>query len=100
MWSSARATPPPNASAASTRSANRCIVGLPNLVMPAIIGPLPIRAIVTTLRRMSQANPAACRFGLAGRRAIVTGHRGGIGGAVAALFAAEGAEVIGLDLPD
>jgi NAD(P)-dependent dehydrogenase (short-subunit alcohol dehydrogenase family) len=40
------------------------------------------------------------RFGLAGRRAIVTGHRGGIGGAVAALFAAEGAEVIGLDLPD
>jgi len=40
------------------------------------------------------------RYGLAGRRAIVTGHRGGIGGAVAALFAAEGAEVIGLDLPD
>ncbi len=40
------------------------------------------------------------RFGLAGRRAVVTGHRGGIGGAVAALFAAEGAEVIGLDLPD
>lgn len=39
-------------------------------------------------------------FGLAGRRAMVTGHRGGIGGAVAALFAAEGAEVIGLDLPD
>lgn len=39
-------------------------------------------------------------FGLAGRRAIVTGHRGGIGGAVAELFAAEGAEVIGLDLPD
>lgn len=42
----------------------------------------------------------SCCFGLAGRRAIVTGHRGGIGGAVAALFAAEGAEVIGLDLPD
>lgn len=40
------------------------------------------------------------RFGLAGRRALVTGHRGGIGGAVAALFAAEGAEVIGLDLPE
>jgi len=39
-------------------------------------------------------------FGLAGRRTMVTGHRGGIGGAVAALFAAEGAEVIGLDLPD
>ena len=39
-------------------------------------------------------------FGLAGRRAIVTGHRGGIGAAVAALFAADGAEVIGLDLPD
>jgi NAD(P)-dependent dehydrogenase (short-subunit alcohol dehydrogenase family) len=42
----------------------------------------------------------SCHFGLAGRRAIVSGHRGGIGGAVAALFAAEGAEVIGLDLPD
>ncbi len=39
-------------------------------------------------------------FGLEGRRAVVTGHRGGIGGAVAALFEAEGAEVIGLDLPD
>jgi NAD(P)-dependent dehydrogenase (short-subunit alcohol dehydrogenase family) len=39
-------------------------------------------------------------FGLAGRRAVVTGHRGGIGGAVASLFAAEGCEVIGLDLPD
>jgi NAD(P)-dependent dehydrogenase (short-subunit alcohol dehydrogenase family) len=39
-------------------------------------------------------------FGLRGRRAVVTGHRGGIGGAVAALFEAEGAEVIGLDLPD
>lgn len=38
-------------------------------------------------------------FGLSGRRAIVTGHRGGIGAAVAALFAADGAEVIGLDLP-
>ena len=49
---------------------------------------------------MSAAPPAPCRFGLAGRRAIVTGHRGGIGAAVAALFAAEGAEVIGLDLPD
>lgn len=39
-------------------------------------------------------------FGLTGRRALVTGHRGGIGGAVAALFEAEGAEVIGLDLPE
>ena len=43
---------------------------------------------------------APISFGLAGRRAIVTGHRGGIGGAVAALFAADGAEVIGLDLPE
>ncbi len=53
----------------------------------------------------SAAHPAfglsgTISFGLAGRRAIVTGHRGGIGGAVAALFAADGAEVIGLDLPD
>jgi NAD(P)-dependent dehydrogenase (short-subunit alcohol dehydrogenase family) len=39
-------------------------------------------------------------FGLAGRRAMISGHRGGIGRAVAALFAADGAEVIGLDLPD
>lgn len=39
-------------------------------------------------------------FGLAGRRAIVTGHRGGIGAAVAALFAADGVEVLGLDLPE
>ncbi len=44
--------------------------------------------------------PGDVRFGLAGRRAVVTGHRGGIGGAVATLFEAEGAEVIGLDLPD
>ncbi len=39
-------------------------------------------------------------FGLAGRRAMISGHRGGIGSAVAKLFAADGAEVIGLDLPD
>ncbi|HVZ07380.1 SDR family NAD(P)-dependent oxidoreductase [Rhodopila sp.] len=39
-------------------------------------------------------------FGLAGRRAIVTGHRGGIGGAIASVLAEDGAEVIGLDLPD
>jgi NAD(P)-dependent dehydrogenase (short-subunit alcohol dehydrogenase family) len=40
------------------------------------------------------------RFGLAGRRAIVTGHRGGIGAAIAAVLERDGAEVIGLDLPD
>ena len=39
-------------------------------------------------------------FGLAGRRAIVTGHRGGIGGAIARVLAADGVEVTGLDLPD
>jgi NAD(P)-dependent dehydrogenase (short-subunit alcohol dehydrogenase family) len=39
-------------------------------------------------------------FGLAGRRAIVTGHRGGIGGAIFDTLARDGAEVIGLDLPD
>src|SRR3954462_2085469 len=39
-------------------------------------------------------------FGLAGRRAIVTGHRGGIGSAIAAVLARDGVEVIGLDLPD
>ncbi len=39
-------------------------------------------------------------FGLAGRRAIVTGHRGGIGAAIAEVRTQDGAEVIGLDLPD
>lgn len=40
------------------------------------------------------------RFGLAGRKAIVTGYRGGIGAAIAAVLAEDGVEVIGLDLPD
>ncbi len=40
------------------------------------------------------------KFGLAGRRAIVTGHRGGIGSAIADVLTRDGAEVIGLDLPD
>ena len=39
-------------------------------------------------------------YGLAGRRAIVTGHRGGIGGAVFDTLTQDGVEVIGLDLPD
>jgi NAD(P)-dependent dehydrogenase (short-subunit alcohol dehydrogenase family) len=39
-------------------------------------------------------------FGLQGRRAIVTGHLGGIGGAIADVLQRDGAEVIGLDLPD
>lgn len=39
-------------------------------------------------------------YGLAGRRAIVTGHRGGIGGAIFDVLARDGAEVIGIDLPD
>jgi NAD(P)-dependent dehydrogenase (short-subunit alcohol dehydrogenase family) len=39
-------------------------------------------------------------FGLSGRRAIVTGHRGGIGAAIARVLTQDGAEVIGLDLPD
>jgi NAD(P)-dependent dehydrogenase (short-subunit alcohol dehydrogenase family) len=39
-------------------------------------------------------------FGLAGRRAIVTGHRGGIGAAIIDVLSRDGAEVIGLDLPD
>ena len=39
-------------------------------------------------------------FGLAGRRAIVTGHKGGIGGAIALVLEADGVEVIGLDLPE
>ncbi len=39
-------------------------------------------------------------FGLAGRRAIVTGHKGGIGAAIARILEQDGAEVIGLDLPE
>jgi NAD(P)-dependent dehydrogenase (short-subunit alcohol dehydrogenase family) len=39
-------------------------------------------------------------YGLAGRRAIVTGHRGGIGGAIHDTLARDGVEVIGVDLPD
>jgi NAD(P)-dependent dehydrogenase (short-subunit alcohol dehydrogenase family) len=46
------------------------------------------------------ANAPATRFGLGGRRAIVTGHRSGIGAAIAATLGADGAEVIGLDLPE
>ena len=37
-------------------------------------------------------------FGLAGRRAIVTGHRGGIGSAIFDTLARDDVEVIGLDL--
>ena len=47
---------------------------------------------------MEQAR--AVSYGLAGRRAIVSGHRGGIGAAIAATLTADGAEVIGLDLPE
>lgn len=42
----------------------------------------------------------AYRFGLTGRRIVVTGHRSGIGAAIAARLAEEGAVVIGLDLPE
>ncbi|MBP7065446.1 MAG: SDR family oxidoreductase [Ferrovibrio sp.] len=37
---------------------------------------------------------------LSGRRALVTGHKGGIGQAIAATLAACGAEVFGFDLPE
>lgn len=37
---------------------------------------------------------------LAGKRAIVTGAAGGIGGAIAAAFVREGARVVAMDLPD
>ena len=43
---------------------------------------------------------AELSYGLAGRRAIVTGHRGGIGGAIHDVLSGDGVEVIGLDLPD
>jgi NAD(P)-dependent dehydrogenase (short-subunit alcohol dehydrogenase family) len=38
--------------------------------------------------------------GLAGKRAIVTGHKGGIGRAIRAVLEASGARVEGLDLPE
>lgn len=38
--------------------------------------------------------------GLAGRIAVVTGHRGGIGASVAALLEDQGCTVLGLDLPE
>lgn len=44
--------------------------------------------------------PTDISFGLAGRRALVTGHRGGIGGAIARVLERDGAEVVGLDLPE
>ena len=49
---------------------------------------------------MAKADFAPARFGLAGRRAIVTGHKSGIGAAIAARLAAEDVAVIGLDLPE
>jgi NAD(P)-dependent dehydrogenase (short-subunit alcohol dehydrogenase family) len=39
-------------------------------------------------------------FGLAGRRAIVTGHRGGIGAAITRVLERDGVVVTGLDLPE
>ncbi|MSP03920.1 MAG: SDR family oxidoreductase [Acetobacteraceae bacterium] len=39
-------------------------------------------------------------FGLRNRRAIVTGHKGGIGGAITRVLVDNGVEVIGLDLPE
>ena len=53
-----------------------------------------------SLRSQMKGMGKELSFGLAGRRAIVTGHRGGIGAAVAEVFSADGVEVIGLDLPD
>jgi NAD(P)-dependent dehydrogenase (short-subunit alcohol dehydrogenase family) len=44
--------------------------------------------------------PKDISFGLAGRRALVTGHRGGIGDAIARVLRRDGVTVIGLDLPD
>ena len=38
--------------------------------------------------------------GLEGKRAIVTGHRGGIGAAIARVLEASGCHVAGLDLPE
>lgn len=51
--------------------------------------------------RMSTASsPSLVLPGLQGRLAVVTGHRGGIGAAVAAMLQSQGCRVVGLDLPD
>lgn len=63
----------------------------------------PARALRQSLpdsRKHPDRMPASISFGLAGRRAIVTGHKGGIGAAIAATLAADGVQVSGLDLPD
>lgn len=52
------------------------------------------------VRAMHQQTSPAAIAGLAGKRVIVTGHRGGIGSAIAATFTASGAAVAGLDLPE
>jgi NAD(P)-dependent dehydrogenase (short-subunit alcohol dehydrogenase family) len=54
------------------------------------------------MRRQSGAGRLAVgvNFGLAGQRAIVTGHRQGIGQAIATRLHAEGVAVVGLDLPE
>jgi NAD(P)-dependent dehydrogenase (short-subunit alcohol dehydrogenase family) len=44
--------------------------------------------------------PKPASIDLKGKRALVSGHRGGIGAAIVAAFEACGAETIGLDLPD
>jgi len=49
---------------------------------------------------MTQTDSSQPRFGLAGRRAIVTGHKSGIGAALTKILAADGVDVIGLDLPE
>jgi NAD(P)-dependent dehydrogenase (short-subunit alcohol dehydrogenase family) len=50
---------------------------------------------------IGEAALAAARFpGLAGKRAVVTGHKGGIGQAIVRLLESNGARVIGFDLPE
>jgi NAD(P)-dependent dehydrogenase (short-subunit alcohol dehydrogenase family) len=44
--------------------------------------------------------PLPCIAGLTGKRAILTGHRGGIGSAIHQVLRASGCRVIGLDFPE
>jgi len=44
--------------------------------------------------------PVPCIAGLHGKRAIVTGHRGGIGGAIYRVLQASGCRVVGFDVPE
>jgi NAD(P)-dependent dehydrogenase (short-subunit alcohol dehydrogenase family) len=50
--------------------------------------------------KMAGEQEITMKFGLGNRRAIVTGHKRGIGAAITDVLRRDGAEVIGIDLPE